>query len=64
MGQDEATPLHYACWNGHKNVVEMLVSKGAAIEARTKVPNDADTLEASDRYFLCRTQRRHCTMLV
>ena len=32
------TPLHRAAWNGHKEIVELLISKGADVN----VKNDGD----------------------
>lgn len=35
MDEDQYTPLHRACYNGHTSVVEFLLSEGASLEART-----------------------------
>ena len=32
------TPLHIACDNGHKEMMEVLLERGADMEARDKVP--------------------------
>ena len=36
----EATPLHYAAHEGHKEVVELLIAKGAVVNAKD---DDGDT---------------------
>ncbi len=35
--QDNYTPLHFAAYNGHTPVVELLIKLGASIDALTKV---------------------------
>ena len=37
--QYNKTPLHYAAWNDHSDVVQMLLSNGANIETIDKVTN-------------------------
>jgi len=36
LGEDSATPLHKAASNGHKDVVELLILKGADVNTITK----------------------------
>jgi len=31
------TPLHYAAWNGHKEVAELLIAKGADVNAKVAI---------------------------
>jgi len=30
---EDGTPLHHAAWNGHKEVAELLIEKGAVVNA-------------------------------
>ena len=35
-GNNDWTPLHWAAWNGHLTVADILIQKGAAINAADK----------------------------
>ena len=35
--QDGGTPLFYAAWYGHENVVELLLKAGASVDTPKKV---------------------------
>ena len=40
MEQVGLTALMRGCYNGHKEVVELLLAKGANVDARSKVRSD------------------------
>ena len=42
------TPLHYAAGNGHKEIAELLIDKGADVDA--KADNDITPLDAAIKF--------------
>lgn len=34
--KDGSTALHWACWNGHMDVVKFLISQGASLPLHTR----------------------------
>ena len=50
----EETPLHLAAWNGHVDVVKLLIQNGADVNA-----GDEDTLDFTSHYAC-----RRCEMLI
>ena len=47
-GWKEGTPLHYAAWEGHKEIAELLIAKGADVNAKDK--NSATPLHLAAEY--------------
>ena len=48
--QDGATAIIFAAQNGHKDVVELLISSGADVKHQTQVRIDLDLLSCSPYY--------------
>ena len=38
--QNHETPLHSSAWEGHTDIVQLLIDKGADINAKNKVRSD------------------------
>ena len=47
-GWKEGTPLHYAAWEGHKEIAELLIVEGADVNVKDK--NSATPLHLAARY--------------
>ena len=47
--EDGGTPLHFAAWKGHQEIVELLITKGAGVNSMAE---DGDT--PFDKSIKCR----------
>ena len=57
-----STPLHYAAGHGHKEIVELLIVKGADVNAKTNIgmtPLYEAAIDGHQRHRQCRKELQH-----